>query len=163
MQNRREVLWAVRVCAGEVSSLFTSCGQGGQEWPLGANVKPHISYLWPLALEPTHGDHGGVTLCSLIGRVWKVLCILNGHLHEKNRRRTFLNFSSIKQERPWWTCVKLHWCKFCVGSFLEHSEIGLSQTWVKALVWLYTSSFLTLSLEGKAFWNLVGSGGLERQ
>ena len=69
MQNRREALCVVRVCTGEVSSLFTSCGQGGQEWPLGANVKPHISYLWPLALEPTHGDHGGVTLCSLIGRV----------------------------------------------------------------------------------------------
>ena len=55
--------------------LYSSCGQGvgggGQEWPLGANVKPHISYLWPLALEPTHGDHGGVTLSSLIGRVGK--------------------------------------------------------------------------------------------
>ena len=83
MQKRREALCVVRVCSGEVSSLFTSCGQGGQEWPLGANVKPHISYLWPLALEPTHGDHGGVTLCSLIGRVGKVLCILYGHLHLK--------------------------------------------------------------------------------
>ena len=57
--------------------------RGGQEWPLGANVKPHISYLWPLTPKPTHGDHGGVTLSSLIARVGKfVHGCSSGYLQE---------------------------------------------------------------------------------
>ena len=55
--------------------LNSSCGQGvgggGQEWPLGANVKPHISYLWALTQKPTHGDHGGVTLSLAYWQSWK--------------------------------------------------------------------------------------------
>ena len=76
----------------------------------------------------------------------------------KNRRRTVLNFTSMKQERPWWTCVKLLWCKLCMESFFkEHSEIGLSQG-IGVLVCTHIVFWRCL-WKGKAFWNL-GQAGL---
>ena len=58
----------------------TAVGKGGQKWPLGANVKPHISYLWPLTPKPTHGDHGGVSLSLTYWQSWKTWSrVLLGH------------------------------------------------------------------------------------
>ena len=75
------------------------------------------------------------------------------------RRRTFLNFSSMKQERPWWTCAKLPWCQLFLGSFLEHSEIGLSQG-IGVLVCTHN---VFDSVFGRESFLKLGSSGLERQ